>query len=100
MAYDPYKTLAMLQIYGKEPPMSFKIRMKKFEEMKTILDRYAQSSPVQAVCVLDELKRNWRGSRRDYIADKEARIWSQDREDVGMIMEEFLEGNALYHEKP
>jgi hypothetical protein len=31
LAYDPYLAESMLQIYGKEPPQSFKIRQRIFD---------------------------------------------------------------------
>ena len=100
IAYDPYKTIQMLQIYGRDPPLSFKIRLQKFEEMQFVLDRYSQIATVLRQCSLDDVKRNFRGSRRDYLAWKNGKIYDQDQLDLQEIDDEFLPGNPLYHEKP
>ena len=99
MAYDPYKSLKMLQIYGKDPPKSFQTRLRKLEEMKNLLDRYSQISPVVGATVLDELKRNWNGSRRDYLAQKDAQNYDKITADLAALRSHFDPGQPLYLKK-
>jgi hypothetical protein len=71
LAYDPYSADKMLTIYGKTPPMSFKIRQRVFDDQRNILDRYSLPAPVHnRNSVYDEIQRQYNMSRRDYMAEK------------------------------
>ena len=67
--------------------------------MKNLLDRYAQVSPVVGRPVFDELKRNWYGSRRDYMAEKGAQSYDKDVADLAAIRRNFEPGQPLYLKK-
>jgi hypothetical protein len=60
MTYDPYQNQKILQTYGKNPPKSFKIRQQMLEELKNILDRYSQITPINDYCVLDAIKQDFK----------------------------------------
>ena len=69
----------MLAIYGKTPPMSFKIRQRVFDDQKNILDRYALPAPVHnRNSVYDEIQRQYNMSRRDYMAEKQYQRFLQE----------------------
>lgn len=100
MAYDPYASEKMLQVYGKEPPQSFKIRQKILQEQRNILDRYSHPAPVNDPgSVLDAIKRHFRNGRRDYLAEKDYLRYKKDKGDVAQIFTE-LKGAQYQMELP
>ena len=59
-------------------------------EQRNILDRYSHPAPVNDPgSVLDEIKKHFRNSRRDYLAEKDYLRFKKDQDDVKDIFKEL-----------